>query len=166
MVAARMRRAGTLVWLIVVMGAIALAQLGLAPVIGAGESAGHATLHAVTALPLLGIAGLILVRWPDAGLTVRAPALGFTALASSQIVESFGAYGFEADNATRNGFAVVHDLGLALTPLGLLAAIIGVGLGLGALSMRRRGLARGAGLAATVGVVAALLLGVKVVIGL
>ena len=165
MVAARMARTGSLARLVAAVAAVALVQLGIARLIGAGESAGHATLHALTALPLLAIGGLILVRWPDAGLTVRAPALGFAALATSQLVESFGAYGFEADNDTRNGFAVVHDLGLALTPLGLLAAVIGVGLGLGALSMRRRGLARGAGLAATVGVVAASLLGMKVLIG-
>jgi hypothetical protein len=165
-VIARVARVGVLAWLIVAVAAVALVQLGLAQVIGAGESAGHATYHALTALMLLAIAGLILVRWPDAGLTVRAPALGFALLATSQLVESFGAYGFEADNDTRNGFAVVHDLGLGLTPLGLLAAVIGVGLGLGALSMRRRGLARGAGLVATVVVVVAALLGVKMTIGL
>jgi hypothetical protein len=153
-------------WVIVATAAVALAQLGLAQVIGAGEAAGHATLHGISALAALVIAGAILGRWRDAGLAVRAPAFGLAALAISQLVESFGAYGFEADNDTRNGLAVVHDLGLALTPFGLMAAVIGVGLGLGALSMRHGGVARGAGLAATAGVVAASLFGVKMMIGL
>jgi len=164
-VVAGMNRAWPLLWLVVATAAIALLLLGLAQVIGAGEAAGHATFHALSALPLLTIAGLLLGRWPEAGLAVRGPASGLGAMAIALLVESIGAYGFEADNETRNGLAVVHDLGLTLTAIGLPAAIIGVGLGLGALSMRGHGFARGAGVVGTVTFVAVGLLFVKTMTG-
>lgn len=163
---ARIARTDALTQFIVALLAIEIVQLGLARVIGAGESAGHATLHAIAALSFLAIAGLLLWRRPDAGTAVRAPALGLAALSIALLVESFGAYGFAADNDTRNWFAVVHDLGSGLTSLGLIAAFAGAGLGLAALSLRRRGIARGAGLAAGVVVVVTGVLGVKMLVGL
>lgn len=163
---ARIARADAFSQGIVVLLAIEVAQLGLARVIGAGESAGHAMIHAIAALAFLAIAGLLLWRRPDAGTVVRAPAVGLAALSIALLVESFGAYGFEADNDTRNGFAVVHDLGSGLTSLGLVAAVAGLGVGLAALSLGRRGVARGATLAAAVVVVVVGILGVKTLIGL
>ena len=116
--------------LIGLLGLPAIAQLLLSGVLAAGESADHARIHATFALVALLLGGGIVVLWSSSGLASRAPAAGFAILAGAQLVESVGAFGFDAANGgERTGLAVVHDLGLGATALGLLVAVAGVSIG-------------------------------------
>jgi len=109
----------------------AIAQLVLAGLLSAGEATGHARYHAVFALVVLAIAGAIVARWPRAGLASGAPAAGLVSLAVAQLMESIGAFGYDAANDARiNGFAGVHDIGVLATAPGMILAVFGVALGL------------------------------------
>jgi hypothetical protein len=147
--------------------ALAVGQVLLAGLFSAGEATGHARYHAIFAFVVLAIAGSIVARWPAAGLASRAPALGFVALAAAQLVESIGAYGYDAANDARiNGLAGIHDIGVLATAPGMILAALGVGLGLIVAASRLSGIARlvalpGAAVAAVGGLVLA-----KMMIGL
>lgn len=145
-------RASLAARVVVAMIVLALAQLVVAGVLADGEAAGHAWFHVLFfVLPSLALAAIIVFRWPDAGLAARLPVLGFCTLAAAQLVESVGALGFGVDNETRvNGIVVLHDLGLGLTGIGLLAALLGSATGLGIASWSLAGRRRWMGLAATV----------------
>ena len=153
---------------LVVVGILAcLAQIVLAQFLTSIVAGGHAAMHALMALvallPALGIAW----RWPAGGLATRAPVLGLVALATAQFVESIGAFGYGPDNDGRvNGIVVLHDLGSGLTALGLVAAVVGIAVGIGAVASRRQGRLRLAmlGAAAAVGVMGTVF--IKTMIGL
>jgi hypothetical protein len=129
---------------IIVVGlALAAAQVLLAGLFSAGEATGHARYHAMFALVVLGLAGAIVGRWPRAGLASRAPAFGLMALATAQLVESVGAFGYDAANDARiNGFAEVHDIGVIATAPGMILAAIGVGIGAIVAASRLSGITR------------------------
>ena len=146
---------------------IALLQLAVAPVFAAGEAAGHVRIHASVALVVLVLGGLIVLRWPAAGFASRAPALGLLAFGAAQLVESVGAYGFDAMNDARiNVFAIAHDAGADLSAPGLILAVLGVAIGLLTAANRLPGRARPIGLALTAGATAGGFVLVKTMIGL
>jgi hypothetical protein len=118
----------------VVMRAIAIgAVVGIGLLIGAGviaegDAAGHVRYHALSALVVLAIAALIARRAAGSG-PAMAPAIGLWVFAAAQLVESVGGAGFDAANEQRNSLAVIHDLGMVLTLVGLIAAVVGIALG-------------------------------------
>jgi hypothetical protein len=100
---------------------------------------GHAQYHAILAIaaavPALVIA---LRRGAQPTIASAAPIVGLATLAATQLVESVGGLGYAPDNDTRvNGLVAFHDIGLAITPIGLIAALVGVVVGAGALAGRR-----------------------------
>ena len=145
---------------------LGLAQLVLAGLFAEGEAAGHARYHALFAVPLLVAGGALVARWPDAGLGSRAPALGLATFAAAQLIESLGAFGYDALNDRRiNGFAEVHDVGMGASALGLVLALLGVGVGLVVAANRLRGSARTVGLVVSVGTLVGGFFLVKTMIG-
>ena len=144
---------------------LGLAQLPLAGILGQGDSVGHARFHALFALGALVVGGGIVARWPSAGWASRAPALGLLLLAIAQLVESVGVYGYNADE-TRNVIARLHDLGVDLSLPGLLAAGLGLPVGVAVAASRLHGARRWVGMAGTAVVGVGGLLVVKTMIGM
>ena len=104
----------------VVGGAIALALIALSFVVAPTlEDPSHPRYHAVSAIVLLGVAWLEVVRGPST-IARRSVAAASVLLAVAFIFEAVG--GFGCDLHGRNQFAVVHDLGLGATALSLLDA--------------------------------------------
>ena len=146
-----------------VAAAVGLGLLVGADVIAKGQAAGHVRYHALTALVVLAIALVPARRAGDSWRTM-APSIGLWLLAFAQLVEAVGGAGFDAANETRNGLAVIHDLGIGLTSFGLVAAILGIAVGIWD-GLIGRGIPRGI---AVGGGVAILVLGafaVKMLIG-
>lgn len=129
---------------------LALAQLVVAAVVADGGATGHAWYHILFfALPALAVAALIVVRWPTAGSATHFPVFGLLALATAQFIESVGAMGFDSTNEARVGdIVVLHDLGLGLTAIGMVAAVVGLAAGVGIAAWRLDGRRRWLGLAA------------------
>jgi len=125
------------------LGACLLATLGLvvvAEVMAQVASSGHALFHALFAIGVLGLGGAIIARWPAAGAASLAPAVGCLLMGISQLVEGIGALGYGVDGYIRqNGLVTLHDLGLAITPIGLVAMVLGFGGGATALAARWQG---------------------------
>lgn len=138
--------------IVAVMVFLALAQLAVAQVVADGGATGHAWVHVLLfVLPSLALAALIVLRWPNAGHAARLPVIGLSTLAAAPLIESVGALGFGVDNESRvNGIVILHDLGLGLTGIGLLAALVGMATGVGIASWRLDGRRRWLGLAAMV----------------
>lgn len=111
---------------------LAGANVGASVVLAPSVAAGHVQMHATIAAFCLGAALALVGRWRTAGLAVTAPALGLFAVAVAQLTESLGAFGFGPDNNSRvNGLVVFHDLGLAVSAIGLVSLIVGVSFGVG-----------------------------------
>lgn len=125
------------------LGACLLASVGLvilALLLARVASSGHAIFHASSALLVLALGAAIIARWPAAGAASLAPAVGCLLMGISQLVEGVGALGYGVDgNSRQNGLVVLHDLGLAITPIGLVAMVLGFGIAVAALAGRRRG---------------------------
>ena len=143
---------------IVTRSIAAAAAVGVGLIVGAdvfadGDAAGHVRYHASIALVVLAIA-ILPARRAEGSARAMAPPIGLWLFAFAQLVEAVGGAGFDAANDTRNGIAWIHDLGLGLTGLGLVAAVVGIAIGIqGALARRgvQRGIAFGGG-AAVLGV--------------
>ncbi len=134
---------GRSVRLLVAAALVCLVQLVVAQFLSSTVAAGHAQFHAFIALVAVAVALGIAWRWPASGLAGLAPVVGFSAFAVAQFVESLGAFGYGPDNDGRiNGMAGLHDLGLGLTALGLVAAVAGLSVGVAAAGIRRQGSAR------------------------
>lgn len=104
---------------------------------------GHAQFHAAAAVVLAGIGLAIRLRWSASGAASSLPALGFGVLATAWLVESLGAYGYGPDNDTRvSSFVLLHELGLILSALGMIATVAGVTAGIVVAGRRRAGTAR------------------------
>lgn len=151
-------RSATAPWrrpdVLVVAGFIlaSLAVVVIGSLAGEGAGGGHAVLHATTSAVLFGLGLVILVRRPRATLANRAPVIGLAAFGIGTLVEAIGAFGFVGDE--RTDLAIVHDLGLGLTQLGMIAAIAGGAIGLRALARRALPSGRlGGAVATTIGVV-------------
>ena len=166
--AARTGRGTRLRWEQIVVGvtaAGALAMLVAGGLLKEVVAGGHGQFHALFALIVLAPA-IVLVRQVPAGSAATTPAVaGFTILAITQLVEGLGGFGFGPGNDVRvNALAQVHDLGLAITPLGLVAAALGVTIGVAQALRRRLGIAPA--LAVTVAVLGGLLVVVAKLIGM
>ncbi len=131
-----------------------------------GGAADHLRVHAVMALVLLAVAGLIAWRWPSAGIPTVAPAVGLVLFGGAQLLEAVGAAGFAADNDTRrSSLAELHDVGLAVSPIGMVAAVVGVGIGVG-VALWRRGVPRWVAFAAMTALIGPGLVVIKTLVGL
>lgn len=127
------------------------------------EAADHARLHAAMVAVLLLVAGAIRARWPSAGLASWAPTVGLLLFATGQAFEAIGAIGYDATG--RQMLAELHDVGLMVTPLGLVATVIGITISLALWPGRRAGAARWVGIAAAIVVLVGGLAFVKTMIG-
>jgi hypothetical protein len=122
-----------------VLGAWALVMLVGPAALGLPLAVGHAQYHAILAIaalvPALAVA---LRRGAKPTMASTAPIVGLATLAVAQLVESVGGLGYGPDNDGRvNGLVAFHDIGLAITPIGLTAALVGVVIGVGVLAWRR-----------------------------
>jgi hypothetical protein len=115
-------------WAIAISAVVGVALLVGADVIADGAAAGHVRSHALSAVVVLAVAALIARRAAGSRPAV-APAIGLWLFAAAQLVEGVGGAGFVAANQTRNSLAVIHDLGIALTSVGLVAAVVGIAIG-------------------------------------
>lgn len=151
-------------WAIAVAATFGVALLVGADVIADGSAAGHVRYHALTALAVLAIA-VLPARRSDGSARGAAPAIGLWLLAAAQLIEAMGGAGYDAANATRNDLAVIHDLGMALTLFGLIAAVVGMAIGVRD-ALARRGVQSGLALGGGVAVLALGLVAIKTLIGL
>jgi len=126
-----MGRYSAVVRLVVICGfTIALALVAWSFVVGSNlEDPGHPRYHAVSAIVLLGVAWLAVVRGPST-MARRSVAAASVLLAVAFVVEAVGGFGFDLHG--RNDLAIVHDLGLGATALSLLGAAILLAIGAGA----------------------------------
>jgi hypothetical protein len=136
-----MYRRTKLVRLVLALGAWAFVMLVVPSAVSLPVAVGHAQYHAILALGvLLPALALALRRGERPTIASTAPILGFAAFAAAQLVESVGGLGYGPDTDARaNALVVFHDLGLAITPVGLVAALVGVSIGIGAVVARRSG---------------------------
>lgn len=120
-----------------------LASAGLviaAQLLASMASAGHAVFHASFAIGILALGGAVISRWPAAGAASLGPAVGCLLMGISQVVEGVGALGYGVDGYSRqNSLAGLHDLGLAITPVGLVALVLGFGTSVAILAGRWQG---------------------------
>lgn len=104
----------------------------------AGE---HGQFHALFASVFLAPAAVLVVRRPRGGAASTPAIVGLSVAAITQLVEGVGGFGYGPGNVDRvNALAQVHDLGVALAPIGLIAAALGLTLGVAQLIRPRFGL--------------------------
>jgi hypothetical protein len=153
---------------IVTRSIAAAAAVGVGLLIGAdvfadGDAAGHVRYHALIALVVLAMA-IVPARRAEGSARSVAPAIGLLLFAAAQLVEAVGGAGFDAANETRNGIGWIHDLGLGLTGLALVAAVFGIAVGIRD-ALARRGVPRGIATGAGTGILGLGLFVVKTLIG-
>jgi hypothetical protein len=131
------------------IGAGLLATVGLvvaAQLLAQVAASGHTLFHASFAIVVLALGGVIIARWPAAGAASLAPAVGCLLMGLLQLVEGIGALGYGVDGYSRqSGLAGLHDLGLAITPIGLVGIVLGLGVTVVRLAGRWRGPGLGSG---------------------
>jgi hypothetical protein len=120
-------------WALLLVGVPAVAA-GVMFVVGALVQAvvagGHGQFHALFASVFLVPALVLAVRRPRGGSASGPAIIGLTIAALTQLVEGVGGFGYGPDNDGRvNVLAQVHDLGLLLAPVGLVAAAAGITVG-------------------------------------
>jgi hypothetical protein len=148
---------------IAIAAAVGVGLLVGADVFADGDAAGHVRYHASIALVVLAMA-ILPARRAEGSARAMAPAIGLWLFAAAQLVEAVGGAGFDAANETRNGIAWIHDLGLGLTALGLVAAVVGIAVGIRD-ALARRGVPRGIAFGGGAAVVGVGLFVVKTLIG-
>lgn len=154
----------SLVRLIAITAGLGAGLLAGAAAIAGGDAVGHVRYHALVGLATLAVA--VLPAWRAHGSRrAAAPAIGLWLLAVAQLVEALGGAGFERDNATRTDLAVIHDFGLGLTVFGLVAAVLGIAIGIRDV-LAGRGVPDGIALGASIAFGGLGLLTVKTLIGL
>lgn len=143
------RRWALLVVAVPAAGAIAMLIVGgLVQSWIAGE---HGQFHALFASAFLAPALVLASRGPRGGTASTPAILGLAIAALSQLVEGVGGFGYGPGNVDRvNGLAGVHDLGVILAPIGLIAAALGITLSAAQLIRPRFGLLPGIVIAAVV----------------
>jgi hypothetical protein len=118
---------------------VAVALLAGAGILAESGATDHSRLHAVIALTLLLVAGVILRVRSDPGIARRAPVIGLVLLAAAQLIESVGALGYGPDNDTRrNDLVLAHDFGVMATGVAMLAMVVTVAIAAGSLTSRSR----------------------------
>jgi hypothetical protein len=131
-------------WLLIVaavptLAAVAMFSVGaLVQQWVAGE---HGQFHALFALAFLVPALVVAVRRPAGGSSATPVVIGFAIAALAQLVEGIGGFGYGPGNGDRvNVLAEVHDLGVVISPIGLIAGALGLTLGVAQLLRSRAGL--------------------------
>ena len=141
-------RSDRLVWIVAaVLAGFAIVAGIVAATVAVGEATGHAVGHLVTGLACLAIyAGLAAVWHPQPGsgkASFRGMALLVLAIgAFGSFIESLGGAGYDAANVERRipTLASLHDVGVPLAPVALLAVPIGLAtiIAIGAVGIARR----------------------------
>ncbi len=110
--------------------------------------ADHAGLHLTLALPILTLLVLALRYWPASapgrdGWIVRGTLLsGLAVYASGLLIEAVGAFGYRQDGVTKaNNLVIVHDIGVAIGPVGFALTVAGAIMSAGLALASRRGAA-------------------------
>jgi hypothetical protein len=121
------------------LGLWAIVMLVVPAALALPLAVGHAQYNAILAIAVLLPALVIALRRGARPMTAStAPIAGLAIFAVTQLVESVGGLGYGPDNDGRvNGLVALHDLGLAITPIGLVAVLVGVVVGIGVLAARR-----------------------------
>lgn len=92
----------------------------------------HSVGHLILWLPAAILLYAALRLWPPAPavrvaeLARKTLIVGLIVLAAGGVSESIGAFGYTGNE--RNALALVHDVGVLLSPLGILGTMLGVGL--------------------------------------
>ena len=116
------------------MGAVALASSAMA----ASVAAGHAWFHVMFGL-IGAVPAAILASNPAPARWRSIAIVGLELLTITQLVEAVGAWGFGPDNDTVvSPIKALHDIGVVISPIGLIGAVLGVALGV-AVALRARG---------------------------
>jgi hypothetical protein len=124
---------------------------------------GHAKFHVIFGL-IGAVPAAVIASRPTPGRAAILAVVAFELLAITQLVESVGAWGFGPDNSTVvSDIKGVHDLGLALAPIGLVGGVVGLAIVAGEMGRQRLGTVGAA--VAVVGLLAGGLFVVKVMIG-
>lgn len=150
-------------WAIAIAATVGVGLLVGADVIADGDAASHVRYHALIALVVLAIA-VPLARRSGGSPRGAAPAVGLWIFTAAQLVEAVGGAGYDAANATRNDLAVIHDFGIGLSALGLVAAVFGIAIGIMD-ALARRGVQSGIALGGGVAFLALGLVVIRTLIG-
>jgi hypothetical protein len=149
-----MRASGGARWALLLVavpsvGAAAMFAVGAAvQAVVAGE---HGQFHALFAAAFLAPALVLAIRRPRGGAAATPAIIGLTIAALSQLVEGVGGFGYGPGNVDRvNGLVALHDLGVILAPIGLVAAALGITMSVAQLIRPRFGLLPGFVIAAVV----------------
>lgn len=113
---------------VVIGGFVVAGLIVVASAIGRGSvDSGHAQFHVAIALVMLASAAVLHRVRPAFGTGSRALILGLIAFGAAQLVEAVGGLGFGPDGYGRvNDLAEIHDLGLAVAPIGLVLFGLGI----------------------------------------
>jgi hypothetical protein len=99
-------------------------------VLALSDLASHITVHIIVGLIALFVLGFLLWRWlpslarREASIARWLLALGLAVVVVGQLLEVIGASGYDGDDRV-SGLATVHDVGVPLTPVGMVFAFLG-----------------------------------------
>lgn len=137
--------------LVVISAIVAAAMFVIGSLVQAVVAGEHGQFHALFASVFLAPALALAIRRPKGGAASTPAIFGLTVAAITQLVEGVGGFGYGPGNVDRvNALVALHDLGVVLAPIGMVAAALGVTLGVAQLIRPRFGLAPALVLAAAV----------------
>ena len=120
--------------------ATAVLLLLLSGLLAEGEATAHVRYHSLIALTLVLVAGWVVLGRSRATVASRAPVVGLLLIALGQLVEGTGAFGYAADDDTRRyGIVVLHDAGIGVTFLALVALALALAIAAAAFARARFG---------------------------
>ena len=121
---------------------------GLSIVVPMSGNAEHLSAHLALGVPLLLLLALALMRWPPprpelSSRLARATLLAGLAVAGlGLLIEAVGALGYSEDRSERaNALASLHDVGVAVWPLGFVLVMVGTIMSVAVSLAARRGAA-------------------------
>lgn len=109
-----------------------------------GENAEHAGGHLAIGTPLLLLLVWAILRWPPPGpefasrLARGALLTGFGVASAGLVIEAVGAFGY-ADGFGATNSLSLHDVGVALWPVGFVAMMVGATMSVGVALAKRCG---------------------------
>ena len=138
-------------WLVTAGAVAAAGMFAVGALVQSIVAGGHGQFHALFATVFLAPALVLAIRRPRGGAASTPAIIGLSVAALSQLVEGVGGFGYGPDNDSRvNALAQVHDLGVMIAPVGLVAAAVGITAAVAQLLRPRFGLVPGLALAAVV----------------
>lgn len=151
-------------WLVSACVVAAAGMFAVGALVQSIVAGGHGQFHALFASVFLAPALILAIRRPRGGPASTPAIIGLSVAALSQLLEGLGGFGYGPDNDSRvNALAQVHDLGVLIAPVGLVAAALGITAAVAQLLRPRFGLLPGLAIAAVVlaglGVVIAKMIG-------